>query len=356
MVPVPVTATQVPAAPTTIPATDTQVPAAPTTIPATDTQAPAAPTKVPATIKGPSQDPVNDPMLSSPAGSSTYGTSSILVVVDDDDSQDSVTWLKIDNGLSNDPQSKLILYKESRDSILKHTYWLHDSEIYAGQIFLKRHFPLFDGLHDPAITGPMVIPATSEFIQIVNIGAHWVCISTLGCQAGIVRVFSSLYIKLSSVAINHAYLMLHHPQNTVTFLNEKVQKQVVSSDCALFALAFTTDFCYGLDPTSQRYSQKEMWQHYVTCLESGAMVPFPKTDERVPFHLGCNSISVPIFCLCRLPKDRKEYVECFSCHGLYHPDCVSIPEWAIKSRLQWNCQKCRNTMAKMGSKNILAGA
>lgn len=83
--------------------------------------------------------------------------------------------------------------------------------------------------------------------------------------------------------------------------------------------------------------------------------PFPKTDKRVPFHLGCNSISVPIFCLCRLPKDRKEYVECFSCHGLYHPDCVSIPEWAVKSRLQWNCQKCRNTMAKMGSKNILAG-
>ena len=99
-------------------------------------------------------------MLSSPAGSSSYGTSSILVVVDDHDSQDSVKWLTIDNGLSNDPQSKLILYKDSRDSILKHTYWLQDSEIYAGQILLARHFPLVDGLHDPAITAPMVIPAT----------------------------------------------------------------------------------------------------------------------------------------------------------------------------------------------------
>ena len=204
-------------------------------------------------------------------------------------------------------------------------------------------------------TGPMVIPAISEFIQIVNIGAHWVCISTLGCQAGIVRIFDSLYSKPSSVAIYHACRILHHPQNTVTFLNKRVQKQVGSSDCALFALAFATDLCYGLYPTSPRHSQKEMQQHYVTCLESGAIVPFPKTDKRAPFHLGCNSISVPIFCLCRLPKDRKEYVECFSCHGLYHPDCVSIPEWAIKSRLQWNCQKCRNTMAKMGSKNILAG-
>ena len=204
-------------------------------------------------------------------------------------------------------------------------------------------------------TGPMVIPAISEFIQIVNIGAHWVRISTLGCQAGIVRIFDSLYSKPSSVAIDHACRMLHHPQNTVTFLDKRVQKQVGSSDCAIFALAFATDLCYGLYPTSQRHSQKEIQQHYVTCLKSGAIVPFLKTDKRAPFHLGCNSISVPIFCLCRLPKDRQEYVECFSCHGLYHPHCVSIPEWVIKSRLQWNCQKCRNTMAKMGSKNILAG-
>ena len=159
---------------------------------------------------------------------------------------------------------------------------------------LKRHLPLVYGLHNPAITGPMVIPATSEFIQIVNIGAHWVCISTLGCQAGIVRIFDSLYSKPSSVAIDHACRILHHPQNTVTFLNKRVQKQVGSSDCALFALAFATDLCYDLDPTSQRYSQKEMWQHYVTCLESGAMVPFPKTDKRVPFHLDCNSTSPQI--------------------------------------------------------------
>ena len=226
---------------------------------------------------------MNDPPLSSPAGSSSYGTSSILVVVDDDDSQDSVTWLTIDNNSSYDPQSKLILYKDSRDSILKHTYWLHDSQIYTGQILLKRHFPLVNGLHNPAITGPMVIPAKSEFIQIVNIGAHWVCISTLRCQASIVRVFESWYSKPSSVAINHACHMQHHPQNTVTFLNEKVQKQVGSSDCALFALAFATDLCYGLDPTSQRYSQKEMRQHYVTCLESGAMVPFQKLINEYHF-------------------------------------------------------------------------
>ena len=132
-------------------------------------------------------------------------------------------------------------------------------------------------------TGPMVIPAISEFIQIVNIGAHWVCISTLGCQAGIVRIFDSLYSKPSSVAIDQACRMLHHPQNTVTFLNKRVQKQVGSSDCALFVLKFATDLCYGLYPTSQRHSQKEMQQHYVTCLESGAIVPFQKLINEYHF-------------------------------------------------------------------------
>ena len=107
-------------------------------------------------------------------------------------------------------------------------------------------------------TGPMVIPAISEFIQIVNIGAHWVCISTLGCQGGIVRIFDSLYSKPSSVAIDHACRILHHPQNTVTFLNKRVQKQVGSSDCALFALAFATDLCYGLYPTARRRCSNTM--------------------------------------------------------------------------------------------------
>ena len=286
-------------------------------------------------------------------------SSPILIIDDDDDdddkSHDSVTWLTINNSTSDDPQSKLTLYKDSKNGILKPNYWLHDSEIHAGQILLKRDFPLLDGLHDPAITGSMVIPARSEFIQVINIGAHWVCMSTLGCHGGIVKVFDSLYRKPNSVAINHACRMLLHPQNAVTFLNEKVQKQVGINDCGLFALAFATDLCHGLDPTTQKYSQKEMRHHYVSCLQSGKMTPFPKTERRVPYHLSSNKISIPIFCLCRLPNDKQEYVECFGCHGWYHPECASIPECVINSRLHWKCHKCRSSTNKMRSRNIASG-
>ena len=47
---------------------------------------------------------------------------------------------------------------------------------------------MVDGLHDPAVRGALVTPAASEFIQIINVGRHWVCLSNIG-----VRVFDSLY-------------------------------------------------------------------------------------------------------------------------------------------------------------------
>lgn len=94
-----------------------------------------------------------DPIAHDKISSSSHGKPPILTITDDDDSQDSVTWLTIDNSTPCDPDAKLTLYKESRDGILKTTYWLHDSEIHAGQILLRKEFPHVDGLQDPAFRG-----------------------------------------------------------------------------------------------------------------------------------------------------------------------------------------------------------
>ena len=82
---------------------------------------------------------------------------------------------------ADNTEFKLTLYKGRKDGISTPTYWLNDSEIYAAQILLKTSFPHVDGLQDPAVRGPLVIPATSEFVQVINVGGHWVCISTIGC-------------------------------------------------------------------------------------------------------------------------------------------------------------------------------
>ena len=67
-------------------------------------------------------------------------------------------------------------------------------------------FPYVDGLHDPAIKGLLVVPATSEFIQILNTGSHWVCLTTISAApgTGMVEIFDSKYQKPNPIAIEHA--------------------------------------------------------------------------------------------------------------------------------------------------------
>ena len=271
----------------------------------------------------------------------------------DDHCPDPPIWLTMHNSSPDDPDSKLTLYRESKNSILDKTYWLHDSEIQAGQILLKMVFPFLNGLIDPAVRGTLVLPATSEFVQIINVGSHWVCLSTISCIPGVVKVFDSLYRKPNAIAIYHVCRMLLHRGNEVTFVYEKVQKQLGSSACGPFVLAFATDLCHCQDHTKQSYDQGLMRQHYVNCLESGKLTPFPTASRRVLYHLDTKKTTVPIYCTCRLLYDKKEYVECSRCRGWYHTDCVAIPEWAINSKRMWRCQKCKDGTALI-ARNLLA--
>ena len=127
------------------------------------------------------------------------------------------------------------------------------------------------------------------------------------------------------------------------FMNEKVQRQMSSSDCGLYALAFATDLRHGIDPASPRiYDQAVMRQHYIECLEKGRMPPLPSSTRRVICHNDQKRTLVQIFCGCRLPNDKKEYVQCFKCSGWYNLDCERVRDWAINSKRKWQCQKCKN--------------
>ena len=56
--------------------------------------------------------------------------------------------------------------------------------------------------------------------------------------------------------------------------------------------------------------------------------------------MNTKKISVPIFCECRLPNDKKEYAQCSQYSRWYHPNCVMVPEWVIKTKRKY--QKCKN--------------
>ena len=275
-----------PATPTAVtPTTPTSVtPATPTSVP------PATPTVVPPAT--PPALPPATPTSVPPAAPNSVLSSTASPIIIDDNSPDPCSWLE--NCFPYDPDNKLVLYPESKASILKENYWLADSDIHAGQLLLKKDFPYVDCFHDPAIKGSRVVPATSEFVQILNTVSHWVCLSTISTtrSTGTVRIFDSMYQRPNLIAIEHACRMLMYPGFTVNFINDKVQRQVGANDCGLFSLAFATDLSHGLDPVHLRYDQGSMRQHFVNCLENGAMVPFPRTTRSVPFHLGCNKSAV----------------------------------------------------------------
>ena len=208
---------------------------------------------------------------------------------------------------------EVVLYKDSERFILDPSFWLCDSHIHAAQKLLKIQFPHVDGLDSPTIQGELVTPAVSEFIQIINTGGHWVCLTSIGCAEGTVKVLGSLYNKPSSIAVKHACRLLMHQGEHVIFQQEKVQKQTNFSDCGQFVIAFATDLCYGLDPKT--YEQGKLRQHYVKCLKQERMEPFPTVNRRVPRHQTTSNVSVPVYCTCRMPNDDKIYGQCDTCDG-----------------------------------------
>ena len=182
-----------------------------------------------------------------------------------------------------------------------------------------------DGLHDPAIAGTLVAPGISQFVQIINTGNYWVCLSTISCRPDTINVYDKLFQRVSPIAIRHSCRLLMHTGGSILFTNKKIQKQINSSDCGLFALAFATDLCHGIDPVTESYYQEKMHTHYVDCLNSLEMVPFLKTTQRVPYHVHNSKTTMDIFCVCRMPNDDQEYVQCLQCNGWYHLTCVDIP-------------------------------
>ena len=195
---------------------------------------------------------------------------------------------------------------------MKKTHWFFDTEIHAGQILLTEKFPFVDGLCDPAVKGELVVPAVGEFVQVINAGSHWVCLSTISLIPGSVKIYDSLFIRTNPIDIDHSCHLLMHTGNLVTFVNEKVQKQTNTNDCGLFALAFATDLCHGIDPVSQCYNPQHMRDHYVHCLDSQEMVPFPKTSRRVPFHITNRKTTVAIYCVAECPTTSRSMSSAFS--------------------------------------------
>ena len=124
-----------------------------------------------------------------------------------------------------------------------------------------------------AIAGELMAEKISEFVQIITTGNHLGVHHYHWLQArkyqGFMTVCSKKLDKFPLFILCHT---LKHVGNS-NLRMRKVQKQI---NCSLFALAFATDLCHGLDPVTEAYDQQNMHLHYVRCMNLGKRVPFPK--------------------------------------------------------------------------------
>ena len=249
---------------------------------------------------------------------------------------------------SNTPEAKywihhnlnnkaVYLYDESRERI-QSGGWLADSEVSAAQQMLKNQFPLVDGLRDTSVvTGDLTTPCTSQFVQILNTGGHWVCMSNVyAAEKDSIDVYDSMFTTTCQILEDTACRMLMSRTHSIKFVSHKVQKQVGGKDCGLFAIAFATSICFGKDPSVESFNQLQMRAHFLQCLESGKMSPFPSTEERAAHHKYKSFKVVKIYCSCRMPE-KGNYTKCHGCHEWFHSTCEKVPH-SNRVCHTWRCK------------------
>jgi len=223
--------------------------------------------------------------------------------------------------------------------------WLNDDLIIATQNVLKEQFPEVGGLQASSLAQKLAMdPQPGEFVQVLNVSqSHWITVSTIGCPAGSVNVYDSLHWKLSSHTKKVLADLMRTEDKAITVNYTDVQWQSGASDCGLFALAFATSLCTGQDPVTTLYDQAQMRSHLLFCLGGQKIVPFPcKTKgRRGKKTQRTNTERIPVFCICRLPNDGKDMIQCSTCGEWFHRSCIRVSRKFFTDRkLTWFCSHC----------------
>ena len=154
----------------------------------------------------------------------------------------------------------------------------------AMNMLLLKQYPSQNGLQDPLVLAEFheYNSGTEDFVQVVNIDCrHWVCISNKFCSPGVVQIYDSMpHLTMSSAMVRHQVATILKT-NFFVLEHVNVQRQIGSSDCALFAMAFATSLCTEQDPYSIGYTQSSMREDLIDCFERGILTPFPSRPKRL---------------------------------------------------------------------------
>ena len=106
---------------------------------------------------------------------------------------------------------------------------------------------------------------------------HWVCVSSIGCIPGTVRLFDSLYHDIISQEVEDQVKDLVLAESFQKLEYAPCQQQRNGSDYGVFAIAFATSLVFGSNPQNLNFDITKMCPHLVACLQAGLMSQFPSS-------------------------------------------------------------------------------
>ncbi|KAL3886858.1 hypothetical protein ACJMK2_026820 [Sinanodonta woodiana] len=223
--------------------------------------------------------------------------------------------------------------------ILDEDYELLDVHIDKAMKFIRREQPSIKGLQEVCIGAVEKFKKHSEpFIQIYHAGGrHWITISNVKCQPGVVRVYDSKYRTIpEKTGFAILSLMLVESWHPIKVEMPQFQKQETLSDCGVFSIAAAWALAEGSDPSVIKFDVKNMRPHLFHCLQTKTMKEFPQTGRDV------NKLTRKEFILyecvsCKRPvlEDEKDIEKCNKCGRFCHGN-----DKCYKSQSA-SCLRCR---------------
>ena len=192
--------------------------------------------------------------------------------------------------------------------------------------------------------------AGNSYVQVLHTGTdHWIAVNVVSDNE--VYIYDSVYSsKPTYYTMKQIAAIVKSKSHQISLFLAKVQSQKNSIDCGIYAIAFITDLCHGINPATQQYSSsKNLRQHLVNCFSNGSMSPFPKVASKE--HKPAIKATLNVYCCCRLPyvldhllprdvpaDETTKMVKCYICDNWYHCSCVNLSDEQVK-RLKgfWMC-------------------
>ena len=167
------------------------------------------------------------------------------------------------------------------DVIESPTGWLENTVIQQAHVLLKKVNPSIQGLQCTSLgVFCNFDQVDGDFIQILHTGGnHWVCVSSIGCEDGVVNLYDSLFrdVIIDDLELQVQNLLGNNFKKIYLML---AQQQPNGSDCGMFAIAFATSLIYTMTPHVPQFHVSQMRPHLLACLKASVITLFPSVGSK----------------------------------------------------------------------------